>query len=64
MKRFADTKLRCFPVNEDVPLEGVVRGLWCDAVMEQDAARDRINRITYEVALLEALREQFRCKEI
>jgi hypothetical protein len=65
VKRFADTKLRCFPVDEDVPLEGVVRGLWRDAVVEQDAAgRDRINRITYEVALLEALREQLRCKEI
>jgi hypothetical protein len=48
-----------------VPLEGVVRGLWRDAVVEQDAAgRDRINRVTYEVALLEALREHLRCKEI
>ena len=65
MKRFADTKLRCFPIDEDVPLEGVVRGLWRDAVVEQDAAgRDRINRVTYEVAVLEALREQLRCKEI
>ena len=37
----------------------------CDAVVEKDAAgRDRVNRITYEVAALEALREQLRCKEI
>jgi hypothetical protein len=65
VKRFADTKLRCFPVDDDVPLEGVVRGLWRDAVVEKDAAgRDRINRVTYEVAVLEALREQLRCKEI
>jgi TnpA family transposase len=65
VKRFADTKLRCFPVDEEVPLEGVVRGLWRDAIVEQDAAgRDRINRVTYEVAVLEALREQLRCKEI
>jgi hypothetical protein len=42
-----------------------VRGLWRDAVVEKDAAgRDRINRVTYEVAVLEALREQLRCKEI
>ena len=26
--------------------------------------RDRTNRVTYEVAVLEALREQLRCKEI
>jgi hypothetical protein len=65
VKRFADTKLRTFPIEETVPLDGVVRGLWRDAVVEQDAAgRDRVNRVTYEVAVLEALREQLRCKEI
>jgi TnpA family transposase len=63
--RFADTKVRTFPPDEDVPLDGVVRGLWRDAVMEKDAAgRDRVNRVTYEIAVLEALREQLRCKEI
>jgi len=65
VRRFADTKVRTFPADEDVPLDGVVRGLWCDAVVEKDAAgRDRVNRVTYEVAVLEALREQLRCKEI
>jgi TnpA family transposase len=65
VKRFADTKLRTFPEEEKVPLDGVVRGLWRDAVVEKDAAgHDRINRVTYEVAVLEALREQLRCKEI
>ena len=65
VKRFADTKVRTFPVDEEVPLDGVVRGLWRDAAVEKDAAgRDRINRVTYEVAVLEALREQLRCKEI
>ena len=65
VKRFADTKLRTFPAEEEVPLDGIVRGLWRDAVVEKDAAgRDRVNRVTYEVAVLEALREQLRCKEI
>ncbi|EXI77401.1 MAG: hypothetical protein AW10_03846 [Candidatus Accumulibacter appositus] len=33
-------------------------------VMEKDAAgRDRDNRVTYEIAVLEALRERLRCKE-
>ena len=55
-------RLRTFPAEEEVPLDGVVRGLWRDAVVEKDAAgRDRV---TYEVAVLEALREQLRCKEI
>jgi hypothetical protein len=65
VKRFADTKLRTFPEEEKVPLDGVVRGLWRDAVVEKDAAgHDRVNRVTYEVAVREALREQLRCKEI
>ena len=65
VKRFADTKVHTFPLDEEVPLDGVVRGLWRDAVMEKDAAgRDRVNRVTYEIAVLEALREQLRCKEI
>ena len=43
----------------------VVRGLWHDAVVEKDGAgRNRVNRITYKIAVLEALREQLRCKEI
>ncbi|MBK1724936.1 Tn3 family transposase [Thiocystis violacea] len=65
VKRFAESKVRIFPPEEDVPLDGVVRGLWREAVEEQDAAgEDRVNRITYEIAVLEALRERLRCKEI
>jgi TnpA family transposase len=65
LKRFAESKVRTFPSAEDVPLDGVVRGLWREAVMEKAAAgQDRVNRITYEIAVLEALRERLRCKEI
>ena len=65
VKRYANTKVHTFPVDEHVPLNGVVSGMWLDAVMEKDAAgRDRGNRITYEIAVLEAIRELLRCKEI
>ena len=65
VKRFATTKVHTFPADEAVPLDGVVRGLWREAVIEQDAAgRERVNRVTYEIAVLEALRERLRCKEI
>jgi TnpA family transposase len=65
VRRHADTKLRVFPVEDEVPLDGVVSGLWRDAVIETDAqGRQRINRITYEICVLQALREQLRCKEI
>jgi hypothetical protein len=43
----------------------VVRGLWREAVIEADAdGRNRVNRITYEICVLEALRDKLRCKEI
>jgi len=65
LKRYADSKLQTFPADEDVPIDNIVRGLWRDAVIEKDSSgRARINRITYEICVLEALREKLRCKEI
>ena len=65
LKRYADTKLHTFPAEEDVPIDGVARGLWREAVVEKDAeGRSRVNRITYEICALEALRDKLRCKEV
>jgi TnpA family transposase len=65
IRHYARTRLRTFPAEETVPLDGIVRGLWRDAVVETDPhGRTRINRITYEICVLEALRERLRCKEI
>ena len=65
LKRYADSKLQTFPAEEVVPIDGIVRGLWREAVVEKDAeGRQRINRITYEICVLEALREKLRCKEV
>jgi hypothetical protein len=64
LKRYADTKLQLYPVDEHVPLD-FVRELWREAVVDDDAeGRPRVNRITHEICVLEALREQLRCKEI
>jgi hypothetical protein len=65
LKKYADKKLRTFPPEEDVPIDGVVRSLWREAVEEEDKdGTPRINRITYEICALEALRDQLRSKEI
>ncbi len=64
IKRYTGTKLQSFPVDEDVPLD-FVPPLWRDAVIDEDSEkRPRVNRITYEIAALNALRDQVRCKEI
>ncbi len=48
-----------------MPIDGVVRPLWRDAVVDTDAkGRTRVNRLTYEICVLEALRERLRSKEI
>jgi len=65
IRRYAETRLRTYPIEEDVPLDGIVRPLWRDAVVDQDPqGRPRIDRITYEICALEALRDQLRCKEV
>jgi len=65
VQRYADTRVRYIPANEDVPIEGVVRPLWRDAVVDTDPnGRPRVDRITYEICALEALRDQLRCKEV
>jgi len=65
LKRYARTRLQTFPAEEVVPIDGIVQGLWREAVLEKDAkGRQRINRITYEICVLEALRDKLRCKEV
>jgi len=64
VKSYADSKLRYFPSDEDVPLD-FVPPLWRDDVVEEDTnGNQRVNRITYEITVFEALRDQVRCKEV
>ena len=63
--RHAARKMRCYPPEEAVPLDGVVPTAWRNAVLEDDArGRTRVNRTAYEICALQALREQLRCKEV
>ncbi len=65
LKQYLPSRVRTYPVEENVPLEGVIREPWREAVMETDAqGRQRVNRLTYEMCVLQALRDQLRCKEI
>lgn len=65
LDKYADTKLRFYPASETVPLDGVVRPVWQDAVVEKDMDETtRINRIAYEICALQTLRERLRCREV
>jgi TnpA family transposase len=65
LQQYAGSKRRSYGPEDRVPLEGVVPPDWRPTVMGQDAqGHTRINRITYEMHVLHALRERLRCKEI
>ena len=59
-----DTK-RYFSLEEGVPIDGVVKSGSREIVVEKDKnGVERINRINYEICVLQALRERLRTKEI
>jgi hypothetical protein len=37
LKQYLPSRVRTYPVEEDVPLEGVIRDAWREAVVETDA---------------------------
>ena len=66
LKKYAESSIHYYPEEEDVPLTGVLRPGWRDIVVEKDEETGsiRISRINYEIAVLQALRDGLRCKEI
>jgi TnpA family transposase len=65
LKKYADSKQRYYSASEEVPIEGVLKTGWREILLEKDPdGNERINRINYEISVLQALRERLRCKEI
>jgi len=65
VREYVSSRLSWYPVEVSPPLEGVVPSTWEQIVTEQDSAGDtRVNRLTYELSVLQTLRERVRCKEI
>lgn len=56
---------RQYFTTDDVPIDGVVRAKWHEVVVEvAPDGSERVNRINYEIHVLQELRERLRCKEI
>jgi hypothetical protein len=50
---------------EEIPLEGIVSSGWRDLIIIPDKqGRLRVDRLKYELCVLQVLRERLRCKEI
>jgi len=54
-----------YPEEEVIPVKEVVAPKWREFVVEKDAdGTERVNRLNYEMCVLQALREKVRTKEI
>ncbi|PSB00454.1 Tn3 family transposase [Merismopedia glauca] len=65
LKKYAQSKTRYYEAGEDIPINGVLKSAWKEILLETDSdGKERINRINYEISVLQALRERLICKEI
>jgi TnpA family transposase len=65
LKTYGQSHSPYYPADVDIPLEGVVPQQMRDwVVITNDEGEVKINRINYEICVLQTLREQVRCKEI
>jgi TnpA family transposase len=54
-----------YPEEETIPIKEVIAPKWREFVVEKDAnGTERVNRLNYEMCVLQALREKVRTKEI
>jgi TnpA family transposase len=65
LKKYTDSQQQHYDREEAVPLDGVLRSGWRDILTELDPeGKEKIDRVNFEIAVLQALRTQLRCKEI
>jgi TnpA family transposase len=65
LKRHCGSRQQYFTAADQMPLDGVIRPKWRDIVVERDKnGQERVNRINYEICVLQALRDRLRSKEI
>ena len=65
LKRYSPITSHYFGNEEELPIDGVIKPMMKEAVIEHDDnGQERINRINYEIVVLQALRDKLRCKEI
>jgi len=63
LRRNAGSPARSYAAEEDVPLEGVVPPAWEDLVVSRNGSL-RVDRVGYEVCVLNALRDALRRREV
>ena len=65
VKDYVHSPRQYYPQEESIPIKDIVRAKWRDLVVEKDEeGKEQVNRINYEVCVLQAVRDKVRSKEI
>ncbi len=69
LKKYLESTSVYYPTEQHIPIKGVIKAGWQEIIVEKMDKNDkgdkqRVNRINYEIAVLKALREGLKCKEI
>jgi len=73
LNKYLDSTSIYYPTKQHIPIKGVIKPGWQEIIVEKfektskggkKRVQERVNRINYEIAVLKALREGLRCKEI
>jgi TnpA family transposase len=65
LKKYVDSQKRYYDADESIPLKGILSTSQYDVFMTVDEqGQPRIDRINYEIAVLQALRDGLRSREI
>ncbi|WP_445207588.1 Tn3 family transposase [Bacillus cereus] len=62
LKQYRRTSQYTYDEADYIPIEGVIKPNWVEMVMDKET--NRVNRINYEICVLQALRDRLRCKEV
>ena len=60
LRKYAEKNQAAYPETETVPLDGIVPEKWLPLVKQGN----KVNRISYELCVLKAVRDKMRCKEL
>ena len=63
LKKYTNSRERYYAPDETIPLEGVIKSSFLELIVETTSDETvKINRVNYELAVLQALRDGLRCK--
>lgn len=65
IQKYMGSSQHYYSPEDEVLIDGVLKTRWREIVLEvDDSGFEKINRVNYEISVLQALREQLRSKEI